>query len=895
MSTKVIQASDIQGDFFGGLPYNISWSFNNGSEPSRLSISVVSQNGKYSKPALGLETPQTVRIGSFEFEGYLIKYNFNNTPSQKILELDYVDKAIDLNKYFVGLHKKHGDKNTNQANNLILVGKEYHPCDKNLDSSIDFNDDTDIKQIDYCDPCPFMPIDKYDFSCSPVLKDFEIFEVYYTFNELISKIPTQFKTQIANIERFKFFKAQHVGSLKNVLDNWCSDLGLSYFWDPFDKVLKFVDRSAPITIPSKPSDLDIIDVSEGKSLENTFDRGFIGLFEKDGEIKSYSCEHESYETLKVLTVSDLYESVSSGLSNPEIPFRSDVKELIVAVSYLGEPTRNALIWFWGYGNLKAENVEDMVINDKVDKTKNQSKRGKIIEQFGNMSIKQVYHSKSTDQKNINIFNRLRALIPPVDLKRMREEDKKEGYNEKNPSYYFFVAEVDEELAQKQAEVDINLARNFLGKFWFKKINPASKLPVPGATNSNTELSIESPDGSPQWYRVDQDISALPIFNFNHEQKSPIGQIIEKLDEDISENDENEKINRDAAKNFEQTPETLRNLHSFILLERDAKWVPNEDYLQWYESLFQWYKDYSPQIFGGVEGRPEILETIYPEAANNSNIKLFIARELNDFEVKFNKNVQHPLEPKSRKLRKKDVQDVLGNTQVVLDKRWGLNGSKCVSIEIKANGGPLANGKKPDIVLYTPSQCFGNTRFIEGGNLDPDGDQGYTVFVKASTNFVKVLPKIQYVYKKDPTSKNVAKIDYHIKQITEDNLSVLKLNRNKCLIDKQAFEEYAENILQYSKFTMAKEQSTMTFKVAGLMPSVEYKASDGLSALQINVSDDGIFTTYSFEDLIVQPPSESYYEQYLKDLMTPKKSIGSLKPFGKNSNDYIKTAISHVQK
>lgn len=886
MSTKVIEVNDIQGNFYGGMPYNVNWSFGNGPEPSRLSVSVVNENGIYQKPNLTFDKVETVKIGNFNFEGYLVKYNINKTPSQKILELEFLDKAVNLEKYYVALHKKHGDKTKKTFPNLILVGKEYHPCDPNLDSIIDYNE-TRI-QIDPCDPCPFMPEDKYASACDPILKDFEIFEVYYTFNELISKFPKEFIISIPDASKYKNFKAQHIGSLKNVLDSWCSDLGLSYFWDPLQKKLIFQDRSLPIDIPSVPDNPDIIDVSEGSSIENTFDRGFIGSFEKNGEIKSYSCENEAYQTLKVLTVGDLFEPVSSGLSNPEVPLKADIKELIAAVSYLGESARNAFIWFWGYGNLTAENTEEKIIPDIIDKTANQSNRGSVIQELGNMTIKKVFHSKSSDPKDIATFNELVGSIPKIDRDRMNAEDLKEGYTAKNPSYYFFVAEVNEELAQRQSETDINLARNFLGRFWFKKLNPSSKLPVPGASNSNTELTIDTPEGSAQWYRVDQDITTLPIFNFGHEEKSPIGQIIKNLDKESKENEDLEEKNRKASQNFGQSVETLRNLNSFILLERDAKWEPNEDFLKWYDNLFKWYKDYSPQIFSSTDGRPNILNSIYPGASNNSNIKLFIVRELKNFDVKFSQVRNHPLEPKSRKTRNKEIQDVVGNTILIKDRTWGLLGSQCIAIEIRAN---QTKKEKPDIVFHCPVQCFGNNKFLSGLS---DDDQGYRVFVKASANFPKVLPKIQYTYTKDPSPKGVGKIDYEIKQITEDNISLLNNNNKQCLVNKQQFEQYAQKILEFSNFRMDQPQKTLVYKIAGVFPEI-YNAAQGLSSVQINVTDDGVYTTYSFEDLINKPPSDSYIDQYLKDIMLSKKTIGYLNPLTKNQRSYIKTAVDSVQK
>jgi hypothetical protein len=72
--------------------------------------------------------------------------------------------------------------------------------------------------------------------------------------------------------------------------------------------------------------------------------------------------------------------------------------------------------------------------------------------------------------------------------------------------------------------------------------------------------------------------------------------------------------------------------------------------------------------------------------------------------------------------------------------------------------------------------------------------------------------------------------------------------------------------------MTEVQRTASFKVAGLMPITQYGVADGLSSVQITVSDNGVYTSYTFEDKVVQPPSEGYFMQNLID---KTKAIGSL--------------------
>ena len=890
MSHQVISAAEVDGNFYGGLPYNVNWSFNGGETPSTLTVSVVNEAGSYSTPSLSFRS-ESVSIGSFTFNGYLTEYNLKSTPSQKILELTYTDQSIDLDRWFVALNYKQRSAGLTLPN-TIFVGKQYHTCDTNLDSTVDYEESSRL-DIDFCDPCPFMPEDKYDFACDPVLSDFEIFEVYYTFNDLIAKMPSIFNVSV-NSSKYKFFKAQHTGTLRSVLSSWCSDLGLAYFWDPVNNELKIVDRKRPISIPSVPSNVKIIDLSRGATISNTFSRGFIGAFEKAGEQKDYNCTNETKENLKCLNIQDLFEKKSStALGNPEAPLEADVRELTSIISYLGKEARTAFLWFWYYQNLSPEELSNKYLITESKAGENDSSEQQVLKYLGNMKIRDVYWAKSGNQEQVRKFLALKEQLSDVDKDRFKNEDKNRGRDpDKDPSYYFVLAEVDEELAERQLETDINFARNFLGKFWYKRF----RVTVPGATNKNSQVSVETPEGegSAQWYPVDQDLKTLPIFGFGHQSKSKIGEIIKDIDKDEKANEQSIDNAREAARSFAKSDKTLRNLNSFILMERNVKWhIPGgedgngEDALQWYDTLFQWYKDVSPQVFGNAEGRPEFIKKIAPEAENNSNYKLFIVRDLKgtadpNFEIEF-QSVLHPDEPKRRKQKTEDVEDVYGNTITINKGSWGLVDNKCIRI------------KMPGITFFPPVQALGNNRFFEETDNDGDGDtetqtdgeSGFVVYVTSSADFKKFLPKQQLVYAIGAANINCAKIDYHIKQITEDNLS--KLNNGRCLINNNVFASYVQEIAEFSAYTNSEASKKMSFKMAGIFPII-YTVSQGLSSMNIEVSDNGVFTSYSFEDLIVQAPSDSYAEQYLRDSLTPKKSIGYLSPYSKSAIGRVNASV-----
>ena len=370
---KIIDVKNIKGNFFGGMPFDANWSFAGGDSPSKLVVSVVNESGTYGSPevSLGFDRTETITIGDFKFQGYLVSYEFTKSPEKKILILTYVDKGTDLDRYFVGLNHrwgKSGADDNSLSNHLILVGKSYHPCDQDLDSTVEY---TEVEgQVDPCDPCPEMPLNKYDNACDETLEEFNIFEVYYTFNELIDKISDIFNCNF-NASQYKEYKSTHVGPLRAVLNSWCSDLGLAFFWDPIENRLNFVSRKNGITIPTQSSlenNADVIDLDYASSVENTFTQGSIGYFGVQGNVENYVCEQYTLENLNCLSLGALAEDgtfnsgggESGGGNSPgnKLADFSDyqAKEVAVALSYYSSEMRDAILWFNHYGIYEAKNL-----------------------------------------------------------------------------------------------------------------------------------------------------------------------------------------------------------------------------------------------------------------------------------------------------------------------------------------------------------------------------------------------------------------------------------------------------------------------------------------------------------------------------------------------------------
>jgi hypothetical protein len=880
-----INVGTIKGNFYGGLPYSASWSFNDGSSPSTLNVSVVNSQGKYPDISNDLTYTKTVtvQLGEFKFVGYLVSYEINETPEQKLLTLNYIDQSVDLDRYYVGLDKRHGLAGA--LKNLIVVGKEYHPCDPNLDSTKGYNN-VGKSPVDPCDPCPYMPSNKYDMACDPARADFQIFEVYYTFNDLLGKIPLK-NSGVPKAN--STYKAQHTGTLKSVLSSWCSELGLAYYWDPFKGQLCFVDRSKPILVPQNlRSEQNVIEYRHGANKQNTFSRGFIGYFAKQGEYKKYTCTVDptnSFQSLAPLTVADMLDPGNYPKTN-----ELAIKELSCAMAKYGKPLRDAFLWYYAYGFSTASDLNDF----KYD-VNNASSLNNVITPLGKMKVLRVYHPSLKDENSGDFPALSRQTLNADEYQALQDQDKVNNRDLTNPSWYFFIAECDDELADKQFQSEEKLGSDFLGKYFYKSYN----TPIPGASNSNTQVSTETPDGgSASWYINNKDVSSLSIFGFGHED----GSVIAKLVTEAQNNKDPIKLDNKKK---------LVTAQSFLLGDRSNKFLPTNEQIKDYDALFKWYKEYTPTLLNS-DGRPDILFDFYPEAKNNTNIKLFLAREYSDFQLSID-TVPHPLEANSMALKTETHENAVGDQIVKNIGSYGLTSNECIRITIGSHGGGNApnnnNGSggngagnssaagitKTDIVIHTPPQCFkyvtknqsSSSDFVDLSNPAPTNAvgstitssqltsnyaPGYVIYAQATATFPKVLPKVQYAVGSDGGSLDVAHLDYTYKEIQEENLDSITQSKN-CVPSQKQVQQYVSSLGKNFAYSMDRAQSTATIKLPGIVPKV-WGIEDALNSIQITINENSSYTTYSFEDKIIMKPSESYFTQYLLDKAKPLSSLGT---------------------
>lgn len=272
----------ITGPSYGGVIYGLNLSIGYSSEPSKLIIDIVNENGVYSNPTLNSNI--SVSFGSFNFNGIVWSYNIKESANEKILQVTAIDNSIVLDRYYVLLWKRG------------LLGESGRKISK-------------IKTFDFTDESVLVPTKGNSNSGFPITEFKErrlgavnissesyslggkrignvllvghekfsnsvcdIPDTYYTFNDLKRLVPVNMSSAPNNSN----WKATHEGTLREVLSSWCADLGFDYYWNFSSNSLVFYDVSREIARVPDIQAPNIISKEKSVSLEGTFKHYGIG-------------------------------------------------------------------------------------------------------------------------------------------------------------------------------------------------------------------------------------------------------------------------------------------------------------------------------------------------------------------------------------------------------------------------------------------------------------------------------------------------------------------------------------------------------------------------------------------------------------------------------------------
>jgi hypothetical protein len=282
----------INGPNFGGVIYGLQLTQNYSQSPSKLKLNIVSNNGTYGKVRLGVNNKTQVSLDSFSFNGFPLSYNLTESANEKILEVELVDNSVILDRHYVTLWKPGFFDEYGTRLPSAKSFKEFDFQDQpTLVPILEQDADTGTKKIKFTEkPLPPQKIFRKIFQCGKegfVKKDniicigkemfrnseCDISSTYYDFPMFVKAVGRiDGLRNIGSLEISQDYQATYEGTLREVLQSWCSDFGYDFYWDYTNDQIVFYDVSVGITpnlnisknIPS------IIEYSESDSIEGTF-------------------------------------------------------------------------------------------------------------------------------------------------------------------------------------------------------------------------------------------------------------------------------------------------------------------------------------------------------------------------------------------------------------------------------------------------------------------------------------------------------------------------------------------------------------------------------------------------------------------------------------------------
>lgn len=262
----------INGPSYGGVIYGLSLQMGYSSEPSKLTLDIVSKDGNYSTPTLNREV--SVSFNDFVFHGHVWSYEFKETAEEKVLQVVLVDKSIILDRYSVVLWKR---GLFNQKGSAFQQNKTFNFDGEKIFVAIQQGTKIRIQPKALPPTIVKRPIRYFRKMIGNIIcigtEKFpssicDIPDTDYSFEELRSVIRSIVPG--ANFPSPSNYRNTHEGTLREVLQNWAADSGVDFYWDFASNSIKVYPPQNGISISTSINSPNLIEKNTSSSLEGTW-------------------------------------------------------------------------------------------------------------------------------------------------------------------------------------------------------------------------------------------------------------------------------------------------------------------------------------------------------------------------------------------------------------------------------------------------------------------------------------------------------------------------------------------------------------------------------------------------------------------------------------------------
>ncbi len=302
------------GNAFGGGIYAASCQIGFSNAPTRISINVASESGLYQSVQPNVTTPYTIDLNGKIFSGmYLVSYKKNKAPGSALMTLSFVDSSITLDKVFVGLLHRHGNKfkRTNLVSGSFTVR-----CPTCSDGAITglsgvarrYIDDIPVNSGSYfqknSDGGGYIILGKEYFPES----NCEIPKVDYNFTDLCNALTVfGIRHELSGFDINPNYRQEYAGNLREVLNNWGSDFSFEFFYD--GQTIKGIDlrQSINLSVVQNFADTNefVMNATIGETLENTYTQTVVARYVKPSSVREYSNTFNFRQSATPISLSDI--------------------------------------------------------------------------------------------------------------------------------------------------------------------------------------------------------------------------------------------------------------------------------------------------------------------------------------------------------------------------------------------------------------------------------------------------------------------------------------------------------------------------------------------------------------------------------------------------------------
>lgn len=839
MAVKNIDQIKIPG--FGEYSlYSFNYSPGFASVYGYVEAEFINKSGEYNTEQLDEELdsltffPITITTGDGVINTFgkfiMVSYEVVKNGNFKVLKIKFGDESVKLDRYLVALRGTVGydsvalaDMSTKEQGRIlcetqlsendlfsrvIWVGTSDEACKEDILGELN---------QDPCDPCKAVDNENIinKINCDIYYLNHRR-RYNYSFSELLAALNNANLGFTFSIEgSFENYKFEYIGSIREVLNNICSELGLTFFYSPSstNSTISIVDIRAGIEIDLKSAESlqnknKITEQTTKKSREGSSDIFGLASFQRETEEKNYGCALNSCQKIKMhpITLDDLFGGDAAHFSEDEL--LTDKPSLIrmfefycTLMEQTGREFRDLFLWYAGYEFKTAQNLED----NAIDKT---------LTALNGMTVKKVFWSGSADSGSQSLYNILKVLVTAKNF----DAAKDFTFNKKT---YFFLAKIDVLQDEKVHNVETNIAKTFLGKYWIRRFKQywggiGYNALAPDGDSINY-IDFRSPISLPFADIVVEATGSLknsPLF-----QKDPNG-----FGDSIAEGD---------------SPGTLRARDTFYLLTRPSKFYPTAISDPVKEAVKQAVNQYGIKEVSVPTDLNNLLKSLVADY-NPSEYRVFMVDEIGDADISF--------------LPTPDTQpDEEDNVVIQVNvcnryTSYGLADADTIRFDVKF--------KEAVFSMMMPVQSFSI------GDDDQPHD-GYTVIISRDGNDTPVvLPKTEiFSYGNHDASSNLG-ISFSNYNATTNDLKFLTKTQDSsyCKLDMDGIQNLLDglsSLLNYSQGI----SSDKSIKVEGV-PYDFYTVKDGLKSMSISIGSAGVSTDIAFSNIF---PFHLKPDEFLKQL------------------------------